>query len=67
MYTYLYTLDGTMSHHVTIYLSDGTKIGYIRKTNDDVVLSVWISQVYGAGQLFLPEDGIANEPLDVKE
>ena len=47
-----------MSHHRTIYIASTlhggmVPIGYVRITNDDKVLSIWIQD---QGQLFHPEE-----------
>jgi hypothetical protein len=39
-----------MSHHKDIII-DGVKIGHVRITNSGQVLSVWINQPWGDGEL----------------
>ena len=49
-----------MSHHKDIYILDenGTcKIGHVRITNHGEILSIWIRQPWGIGELFIPESG----------
>ena len=43
-----------MSHHKKIII-DGMEYGHFRITNDGEILSIWIHQPWGIGQLFLPE------------
>jgi len=49
-----------MSHHKKIVI-DGIEYGYFRITNDGVVLSIWIKQPLGEGQLFIPENPIEEQ------
>ncbi len=45
-----------MSHHKKIII-DGIEYGYLRITNEGQVLSIWINQPWGTGDLFIPEEG----------
>jgi len=49
-----------MSHHKKIVI-DGVEYGHVRITNDGVVLSIWINQPWGDGQLFIPENPIEEQ------
>ena len=49
-----------MSHHIPI-IHKGIKYGHIRITNNGEVLSIWIHQPWGTGELFVPEDGLREE------
>lgn len=55
-----------MSHHKDIII-DGINYGYLRITNDGQVLSIWIYQPWGAGDLFIPEDGYREPVLGEEE
>jgi len=50
-----------MSHHIPIEIH-GRKYGHFRITNDGIVLSIWINQPFGEGQLF-----IAENPIDIQK
>jgi hypothetical protein len=46
-----------MSHHLKIVIA-GTHYGHFRITNDGEVLSIWLFQPWGSGELFIPETGL---------
>lgn len=50
-----------MSHHKKIIIDD-VEYGYFRITNEGIVLSIWINQPWGEGQLF-----IAENPIDLQK
>lgn len=45
-----------MSHHKEIII-DGMSYGHFRVTNHGEILSIWIKQPWGTGELFIPESG----------
>jgi hypothetical protein len=45
-----------MSHHLKLMIN-GQDAGHVRITNHGEVLSVWIKQPWGLGELFIPESG----------
>lgn len=45
-----------MSHHKEIII-DGMSYGHFRITNHGEILSIWIKQPWGTGELFIPESG----------
>ncbi len=49
-----------MSHHRKLII-DGVEYGHVRITNDGVVLSIWINQPWGDGQLFIPENPVGEQ------
>jgi len=49
-----------MSHHKKIIVN-GMEFGHMRVTNNGEVLSIWIKQPWGEGELFIPETGLREE------
>ncbi len=49
-----------MSHHKKIIVN-GMEFGHMRVTNNGEVLSIWIVQPWGEGELFIPETGLREE------
>jgi hypothetical protein len=49
-----------MSHHKRIIV-DGIDYGYFRITNDGMVISIWINQPWGEGQLFIAENRVEGQ------
>jgi len=51
-----------MSHHKRIIIG-GVDYGHFRITNDGEIISIWIRQPWGEGELFLPADRAEDEPV----
>jgi len=49
-----------MSHHKKIVI-DGIEYGHFRITNDGIVISIWINQPWGDGQLFIAENPVEEQ------